>query len=57
MRSLPIQPLPVRPLPLVLGSLALGGFAAALVPGTRSARCVRRSVAFGAVAVYAWMVV
>ncbi len=49
--------LPLRPLPTVLGVLALGSFGAALVPGSRSARCVRRGFALGVVAVYAWAVV
>ena len=49
--------LPLRPLPRVLGVLALGNFAASLFPGSRSARCVRRGVALGIVAVYAWAVV
>jgi hypothetical protein len=49
--------LPLRPLPAVLAVLALGSFGAALVPGSRGARCVRRGLALGAVAVYAWEVV
>jgi hypothetical protein len=49
--------LPLRPLPTVLAVLALGSFGAALVPGSRSARCVRRGIALGVVAVYAWAVV
>jgi hypothetical protein len=52
-----VELLPLRPLPTVLGVLALGSFAAALVPSSRSARCVRRVFALGAVAVYAWVVV
>jgi hypothetical protein len=52
-----MRTLPVRPLPVILASLALGNFAMALVPGSRRARCVRRGIALGAVAVYAWMVV
>lgn len=52
-----MRALPVRPLPVLLVSLALGSFVAALVPGSRSARHVRRGVTLGAVAVYAWMVV
>jgi hypothetical protein len=49
--------LPLRPLPAILTVLALGSFGAALVPGSRSARCVRWGFALGAVAVYAWLVV
>ncbi len=49
--------LPLRPLPTVLGVLALGNFAAALVPGSRSAHCLRRGFVLGVVAVYAWAVV
>jgi hypothetical protein len=52
-----VELLPLRPLPAVLGVLALGSFAAALVPGSRSARCVRRGLALGVVAVYAWAIV
>ena len=49
--------LPLRPLPAILTVLTLGNFAAALVPGSRSARCVKRSFALGVVAVYAWAIV
>ena len=49
--------LPLQPLPAVLTVLALGSFGAALVPGSRSARCVRRGLALGIVAFYAWVVV
>jgi hypothetical protein len=49
--------LPLRPLPAILVLLALGSFGAALVPGSQSARCVRRGFALGAVAIYAWLVV
>jgi hypothetical protein len=52
-----VELLPLQPLPAVLGILALGSFAAALVPGSRSARCVRRGLALSVVAVYAWVVV
>jgi hypothetical protein len=47
----------LRPLPLLLALGAAGSFAAALVPGSNGARCVRRAVALGAAAIYAWMVV
>ena len=47
----------LRPLPALLALGAAGSFAAALVPGCNGARCVRRAVALGAVAFYAWMVV
>jgi hypothetical protein len=47
----------LRPLPALLALGAVGSFAAALVPGFNGARCVRRAVALGAVAFYAWMVV
>jgi hypothetical protein len=49
--------LPLRPLPAILTLLALGSFGAALVPGSRSARCVLRGFALGAVAAFAWVVV
>jgi hypothetical protein len=52
-----VELLPLRLLPTVLGVPALGSFAGALVPGLRSARCVRRGVALGVVALYAWAVV
>jgi hypothetical protein len=52
-----VEILPLRPLPAILTVLALGSFGAALVPGSRSARCVRWGFALGAVAVYAWLVV
>ncbi len=52
-----LRPLPVRPLPVLLGLATAGSLAAALVPGFNGARCVRRAVALGVVAVYAWMVV
>jgi hypothetical protein len=44
-------------LPALLALGAAGSFAAALVPGSNSARCVRRALALGAVAIYAWMIV
>ncbi len=47
----------MRPLPALLALGAAASFAAALVPGSNGARCVRRAVALGAVAFYAWMVV
>jgi hypothetical protein len=47
----------LRPLPALLALGAVGSFAAALIPGSNGARCVRRAVALGAVAFYAWMVV
>jgi hypothetical protein len=47
----------LRPLPTLLALGATGSFAAALVPGSNSARWVRRGVALGAVALYAWMIV
>ena len=47
----------LRPLPALLALGAVGSFAAALVPGSNGARCVRRAVALGVVAFYAWMVV
>ena len=52
-----VELLPLQPLPAVLTVLALGSFGAALVPGSRSARCVRRGLALGIVAFYAWVVV
>jgi hypothetical protein len=52
-----MKPLPVRPLPAILALGALSSFAATLIPSSRSAKCVRRGVALGAVAFYAWMVV
>jgi hypothetical protein len=52
-----LRPLPVRPLPVLLGLAAAGSLVAALVPGFNGARCVRRAVALGIVAIYAWMVV
>ncbi len=52
-----LRPLPVRPLPVLLGLTAAGSLLAGLVPGFNGARCVRRAVALGVVAVYAWMVV
>ena len=52
-----VELLPLQPLPAVLVVLALGSFGAALVPGSRSARCVRRGFVLGVVAVYAWVVV
>jgi hypothetical protein len=47
----------LRPLTILLALGAAGSFAAALVPGSNGARCVRRAVALGTVAIYAWMVV
>jgi hypothetical protein len=47
----------LRPLPVLLALAAAGSLAAALVPGSNGARCARRAVALGVVAVYAWMVV
>ena len=47
----------MRPLPVLLALGAAGSFAAAFVPGSNGARCCRRAVALGAVALYAWMVV
>jgi hypothetical protein len=47
----------LRPLPVLLGLGAAGSFAAAIVPGSNGARCIRRGVALAAVALYAWMVV
>jgi hypothetical protein len=47
----------LRPLPVLFGLGAAGSLAAALVPGSNGARCARRAVALGVVAVYAWMVV
>ncbi len=47
----------LRPLPALLVLGAAGSLASALVPGSNGARCVRRAVALGAVAFYAWMVV
>jgi len=47
----------LRPLPVLLGLGAAGSFAAAIIPGSNGARCVRRGVALAAVALYAWMVV
>ena len=52
-----VELLPLRPLPAVLALLALSGSGAALIPGSRSARCVRRGFALAAVALYAWAVV
>jgi hypothetical protein len=52
-----VELLPLRPLPVALAVLALGSFGAALIPGSRSARCVRRGFALGAAAIYAWAVV
>jgi hypothetical protein len=52
-----VELLPLRPLPTVLGVLALGSFAAALVPGSRSARCGRRGFVLGVVAIFARVVV
>lgn len=47
----------LRPLPVLLALAAAGSLVAALVPGSNGARCARRAVALGVVAVYAWMVV
>jgi hypothetical protein len=47
----------LRPLPTLLALGAAGCFATALVPGSNSARCLRRGVALGVVALYAWMIV
>jgi hypothetical protein len=47
----------LRPLRVLLGLGAAGSFAAAIVPGSNDARCIRRGVALAAVALYAWMVV
>jgi hypothetical protein len=52
-----MKPLPVRPSPVILALGALSSFAAALIPRSHSAKCVRRGVALGVVAIYAWMVV
>ncbi len=51
-----VEVLLLQPLPTVLGVLALGVVGAALVPGSRSARC-GRSFALGVVAIFAWVVV
>lgn len=56
MRRIPWEP-PVRPLPALLAIGAMGNLGAALVPGTGTARYVRRGVVLGGVAVYAWMTV
>jgi hypothetical protein len=56
-RSDPKEARRLRPLPVLLALGAAGSFVAALVPGFNSARCLRRGVALGAVAFYAWMVV
>lgn len=46
----------MRPLPALLALGAAGSILAALVPGIDRARYVRRAVALGAVAVYAWVI-
>jgi hypothetical protein len=52
-----VELLPLRPLPAVLVLLALASLGAALVPGSHGARWLRRSLALGVIAVYAWVVV
>jgi hypothetical protein len=47
----------LRPLPVLLALAAAGSLVMALVPSSNGARCARRAVALGVVAVYAWMVV
>lgn len=55
MRCIPWE-LPVRPLPVLLAMGAMTSFGIALVPGTGTARCVRRGIVLGSGAVYSWMI-